>query len=261
MLPSSTDNPGDNDQAVLVYSSNRPNEKNEDRSSDDTFFVNGTIFRIVGVYDGHGGPWTSEYMSRALPGAIRQNIQDAAAAAAAAAAAEFSSIPKIMASSFEQVDRSILESAETIFAPVLSSTRYNIPFMRQRNDIAKKAAVEQMLQDQNHLDIVLRAKSGSTALVAYIDRTDIHVANVGDCRAVLARKDAHTQNLEIIPLSTDQDGHNPAEHARVTREHPKDKKDIFAGGRLFGMMPLTRCKAALSPFPNEYLSYFEKSGL
>ncbi|KAK8074901.1 hypothetical protein PG997_009564 [Apiospora hydei] len=226
------DNLGDNDQAVLVYSSNRPNEKNEDRNSDDTFFVNGALFRIVGVYDGHGGPWTSEYLSRALPGAIQQSIQDAGAAA--------SSIPNIMASSFEQVDRSIIESAETIFAPVLSSLRYNLPFTRQRNEIAKKAAVEEVLQTQSHLDTALRAKSGSTALVAYIDRTDIHVANVGDCRAVLARRDAHTRNLEAVPLSIDQDGHNSAEYTRVTREHPKDKKDIFAGSRLFGMMPLTR---------------------
>ncbi|KAK7962392.1 protein serine threonine phosphatase 2C [Apiospora aurea] len=165
MLPSAADNLGDNDQAVLVYSSSCPNEKNEDRS--------------------------------------------------------------------------IIESAETIFAPVLSSIRYNLPFTRQRNEIAKKAAVEEVLQDQNHLDTALRAKSGSTALVAYIDRTDIHVANVGDCRA-------------------DQDGYNPAEYTRVAREHPKDKKDIFAGGRLFGMMPLTRCKTAFTRPLLNIMSYFEK---
>ncbi|KAK8064951.1 protein phosphatase [Apiospora phragmitis] len=187
MLPSSADHLDNNDQAVLVYSSKRPNEKNEDRDSDDTFFVHGALFRIVGVYDGHGGPWTSEHISRALPGAIQENIQHAAAVSL--------SIPNILASSFEQVDRSIVEPVETIFTPVLSGIRYNLPFTRRRNDTAKKAVIEQMLQDQTQLETALRAKSGSTALVAYIDRTDIHVANVGDCRA---------------------------------------------GGRLFGMMPLTR---------------------
>lgn len=174
MSPSSQDNVDGKDQAVRVYSLNFPNEKNEDRQSYDTFLINGAIVSVVGVYDGHGGPWTSEYISQALPAAIQQYIQNTAAA--------YSSTPDILISSFQQVDRGIVEPVEAIFTPVLSSTRYNLPFARQRNDIAKKAVVEQMLQDQTRLELALRAKSGSTALVAYIDRTDIHVANLGDCR-------------------------------------------------------------------------------
>ncbi|KAK7914617.1 protein phosphatase 2C family protein [Apiospora marii] len=232
MLPTSQGNLNDKDQVVLVYSSSRPNEKNEDRQYDDTFLLNGAPVRVLGVYDGHGGPWTSEYISRALPATIQQHIENAATVS--------SWIPNILVSSFEQVDRGIVELAEAIVAPVLSSIRYNLPFARQRNDVAKKAAVEQMLQYQTRLELALRAKSGSTALVAYIDQTDIHVANLGDCRAVLARRDARAQDVKVIPLSIDQDGHNPVEYTRVRQEHPNDTMDPFTGGRLFGMMPLTR---------------------
>ncbi|KAK6820650.1 protein serine threonine phosphatase 2C [Apiospora arundinis] len=232
MSPSSIDISHESDQAILVYTSNLPNEKNEDRHSDDTFYAHNVPVRVLGVYDGHGGPWTSEYISHALPKVIKHNIQHARAGS--------SSIPDRLIRSFEQIDQEIVESVETRFAPVLSSTRYNIPFARQRNDRAKRSVVDLMLQDQNHLDMAMRAKAGSTALVACIDQTDIHVANVGDCRAVLARRDARTQKLSAIPLSIDQDGQNPGEYARVIREHPRDSRDPFVGGRLFGLMPLTR---------------------
>ncbi|KAK8122296.1 protein serine/threonine phosphatase 2C [Apiospora sp. TS-2023a] len=227
MLPSSQENLDDKDQAVLAYSSNCPNEKNEDRQSDDTFFVNGAPVRVLGVYDGHGGPWTSEYVIRALPVSIQQHIENVVPAS--------SSIPNILVTPFEQVDRGIVEPMEATFSPVLSTIRYNLPFARRRNDIAKKAVVEQMLQDQTLLELALRAKSGSTALIAYIDRTDIHVANLGDCRA---------------------NGHNPAEYARVRQEHPKDTNDPFTGGRLFGMMPLTRSFGD-SFYKATHLSYHE----
>lgn len=162
-------------QAGLVYSSNRPNDKNEDRQSDNTFFAQNVPIRVVGVYDGHGGPWTAEYIARALPKAIQLSIRHTKAGP--------SSIPDRLIHSFEQVDRDIVERLETTFAPVLSSTRYNLPFARQRNDRAKKTIVSQMLENKTHSDMALRAKAGSTALVACIDQTDIHVANVGDCRA------------------------------------------------------------------------------
>lgn len=175
MLPASQANLNDIDQELLIYSFNCPNEKNEDRHSDDTFFLNGVHVRVLGVYDGHGGPWTSEYISRALPAAIQQHVENAEAAS--------SSIPDALISPFKKVDGGIVKPVEAIFAPLLSSIRYNLPFSRQRNDIAKKAVIEQLLQDESRLELALRAKSGSTALVAYIDRTDIHVANLGDCRA------------------------------------------------------------------------------
>ncbi|KAK7985054.1 hypothetical protein PG996_005706 [Apiospora saccharicola] len=174
----------DKDHAVLAYSSNRPNEKNEDRQSDDSFLLNGAPVRVLGVYDGHGGPWTPEYVSHVLPAVIQQHIENAAAASP--------SIPGILISSFKQVDRNIVEPVEAKFAPVLPSTPYNLTFARRRNDIAKK------------------------------------------------KRDTRTQDLEVIPLSMDQDGNNPAEYARVRHEHAKDTNDPFTGGRLFGMMPLTR---------------------
>jgi serine/threonine protein phosphatase PrpC len=60
---------------------------------------------------------------------------------------------------------------------------------------------------------------------------------------VLGQINNETGHLQAVDLTRDQDGHNQAEYMRVLSEHPvKEHKDIFAGGRLFGETPVTRCE-------------------
>jgi serine/threonine protein phosphatase PrpC len=62
-------------------------------------------------------------------------------------------------------------------------------------------------------------------------------------RTVLGQINDETGRLQAVALTRDQDGHNQTECMRVLSEHPvKEHKDIFAGGRLFGETPVTRCK-------------------
>ena len=59
---------------------------------------------------------------------------------------------------------------------------------------------------------------------------------------VLGQISEESGHLQAVALTRDQDGHNQAEYIRVLSEHPvKEHKDIFAGGRLFGETPVTRC--------------------
>lgn len=52
-----------------------------------------------------------------------------------------------------------------------------------RTKARKQKAVDDLLEQSTLVDVVLRARAGSTALVAVIGPKYIHVANVGDCRA------------------------------------------------------------------------------
>jgi len=86
---------------------------------------------------------------------------------------------------------------------------------------------------------LIPALSGSCALVAAFDRESgkLHVANVGDSRAVLGRWDPISQRYVAKPLSVDQTGFNESEVSRIKAEHPGED-DILdpKTGRLLGLM-------------------------
>ncbi|KAJ8339908.1 hypothetical protein SKAU_G00345410 [Synaphobranchus kaupii] len=80
------------------------------------------------------------------------------------------------------------------------------------------------------------AFSGSTACVAHVDSEGVHVANVGDCRAVLgAREEDGTWSA--LPLSRDHNALNGAELARLRSGHPESEEaTVVEGDRLLGML-------------------------
>jgi serine/threonine protein phosphatase PrpC len=166
------------------------------------------------------------------------------------------SISTVLEKSFVDVDNSITGPLQQSFKSSLSWTKTNA---------RKQKAVDDLLEQNALVDLALRARAGSTALVTVIGPKYIHVANVGDCRAgknvfnrkklvnnysldshsptVLGQTNDETGRLQAMALTRDQDGHNQAEYMRVLSEHPvKEHKDIFAGGRLFGETPVTRCE-------------------
>jgi pyruvate dehydrogenase phosphatase len=78
--------------------------------------------------------------------------------------------------------------------------------------------------------------SGSCAVLALMDPISLtmHVACLGDCRAVLARRPATPgEEWETISLSVDQTGSNEAEKERIALQHPGETP--INNGRLLGM--------------------------
>lgn len=87
------------------------------------------------------------------------------------------------------------------------------------------------------LSAIAPALSGSCALLAAYDtsQSTLRVACVGDSRAVLGRRDGSSA-YATVPLSADQTGKNPAEHARLTALHPDEPKMLNRdSGRLLGL--------------------------
>ena len=96
-------------------------------------------------------------------------------------------------------------------------------------------------------DVIWPALTGSCAVVAYLDGSDLYVANTGDSRAVLGVRDKNG-GWSAKALTDDHQPSNPKEMERLVREHPGEEKTVAfrPGGRgplrvIGGMMP-SRCE-------------------
>uniref|UniRef100_A0A1A8NZT6 Putative pyruvate dehydrogenase phosphatase isoenzyme 2 n=1 Tax=Nothobranchius rachovii TaxID=451742 RepID=A0A1A8NZT6_9TELE len=83
------------------------------------------------------------------------------------------------------------------------------------------------------------AFAGCTACVAHVGMTGIHVANAGDCRAVLGVQN-EDGSWSALPLSRDHNSQSQAEVERIKAQHPPSERDtVITDGRLLGvLMPL-----------------------
>ncbi|MCL4135661.1 UNVERIFIED_CONTAM: hypothetical protein GTU68_014234 [Idotea baltica] len=82
------------------------------------------------------------------------------------------------------------------------------------------------------------AVSGSVACVAHVDGPHLHVANTGDCGALIGQvaEGPHT-GWAVKRLTKDHSWENPAEVRRVLSEHPKEEKPfVVHNQRLLGML-------------------------
>ncbi|KAK6186406.1 hypothetical protein SNE40_008447 [Patella caerulea] len=82
-------------------------------------------------------------------------------------------------------------------------------------------------------ELLTIAFAGAVACVAYIDGTDMFVANVGDCRAVLGVNKG-ADNWEAKELTQQHDANNESEVNRILKQHPNESNNVIKNGRLFG---------------------------
>jgi pyruvate dehydrogenase phosphatase len=131
--------------------------------------------------------------------------------------------------------RAILKYAqESLAAHEPGSVKQHLKdaFQRLDHDIIQEAIPSGHNKDFN-TDSLLSAMAGSCATLSYIDDTDLYVANLGDCRAVLG---VNTQDSEYVavPLSNTHDAHNASEIRRILDKHKNESSNIIKNYRLFG---------------------------
>ncbi|XP_028853936.1 pyruvate dehydrogenase [acetyl-transferring]-phosphatase 1, mitochondrial [Denticeps clupeoides] len=108
-------------------------------------------------------------------------------------------------------------------------------FKRLDNDISLEAQVD--FGDQFSHSTPLRvALSGCTACVVHIDGDNIHVANLGDSRAVLGVQE-EDGSWSALTITNDHNAQNPEEVQRVISEHPfGERKTVVKHDRLLGLL-------------------------
>lgn len=114
----------------------------------------------------------------------------------------------------------------------------DLAFRRLDTDISLEAQLP--LSDSLMKSTAIQvAFAGSTACVALVGPDAIHVANAGDCRAVLGVQE-EDGSWSALPLSSDHNSQNPTEVERIRAQHPPSERDtVLVDDRLLGMlMPL-----------------------
>lgn len=102
------------------------------------------------------------------------------------------------------------------------------------NDISTEAIeCEESIMNSKTISV---AMSGAVACIAHIDGSHLHIANVGDCRAVLGVLTEENTWL-AKQLTEDHTVENIKEVNRIKQEHPPCEKDtVIRQNRLLGQL-------------------------
>uniref|UniRef100_A0A8C8R9U6 Pyruvate dehyrogenase phosphatase catalytic subunit 2 n=1 Tax=Pelusios castaneus TaxID=367368 RepID=A0A8C8R9U6_9SAUR len=112
-------------------------------------------------------------------------------------------------------------------------------FKRLDSDISLEAQAP--LEDEVMRNTALQvAFSGATACVAHVESVHLHIANVGDCRAILGVQE-EDGTWSMLPLTRDHNAFNEIEIRRLKGEHPKSEEEtVVMSNRLLGILMPSR---------------------
>ena len=124
-------------------------------------------------------------------------------------------------------------SGDDVQLPSSIVEQLSTAFVRLDWDISQEALPSARAVDTDLLQV---AMSGACTCVAHINDSEIDVASVGDCRAVVGRLSANG-TWTALPLTVDQNVDNTAEVRRVLESHPKGEwSSIIKNDRLLGLL-------------------------
>ncbi|XP_026142902.1 pyruvate dehydrogenase [acetyl-transferring]-phosphatase 2, mitochondrial [Carassius auratus] len=241
---------------VLRFESNQlsANTPLEDRrSSTSCLQTRGMLF---GIFDGHGGHACAQVVSERLPYYIAVSMMSESVLEDLEAAMEtLRPVPPILQWYKHHNDYNYRESAalyidhlRVYWQELLASEEHgdgmrpadalSYAFQRLDTDLSLEAQVP-LANDLMRNTAIQAAFAGCTACVAYIGPQGVHVANAGDCRAVLGVQE-HDGSWSALPLTQDHNAANVAEVERVMQQHPaSERPTIIVDDRLLGvLMPL-----------------------
>ncbi|KAM6927118.1 pyruvate dehydrogenase [acetyl-transferring]-phosphatase 2, mitochondrial [Lycodopsis pacificus] len=242
--------------AVRRFESNQlaANTPNEDRRSAATCLQSkGMLF---GVFDGHGGWACAQAVSErllsytAVAMMSKQSLEELEKCMERGRA-----VPPILQWYKQHADFNYRESASlyidhlrVFWQELLDSEEQgegmspldalHYSFKRLDADISLEAQVP-YYNDLIKSTAIQVAFAGCTACVAHVCADWIHVANAGDCRAVVGVLE-EDGSWSALPLSQDHNTQNQAEVERIKTQHPPSERDtVVTDDRLLGiLMPL-----------------------
>ncbi|XP_013867799.1 pyruvate dehydrogenase [acetyl-transferring]-phosphatase 2, mitochondrial [Austrofundulus limnaeus] len=242
--------------AVRKFESNQlpANTPNEDRRSAATCLQSkGMLF---GVFDGHGGWACAQAVSERLLYYIAVAMMPKQSLAELERCMEHSRpVPPILQWHKHHADFNYRDSASlyinhlrVFWQELLDSEEHDAglsphdaldcAFKRLDTDISLEAQVP-LSNDLMKSTAIQVAFAGCTACVAHVGIDGIHVANAGDCRAVLGVQ-SEDGSWSALPLSRDHNSQNQAEVERIKAQHPPSEGNtVVTDDRLLGvLMPL-----------------------
>ncbi|MCI4379574.1 hypothetical protein PGIGA_G00229780 [Pangasianodon gigas] len=241
---------------VLKFESNQlaANSPLEDRRCSATCLQ--TRGMLFGVFDGHGGHACAQVVSERLPYYVSVAMMSESSLEDLEASMEtVRPVPPILQWYKHHNDHNYRESAalyvnhlRVFWQELLASEEHgdgmkpsdalSYAFQRLDTDLSLEAQVP-LASDLMRNTAVQAAFAGCTACLAHVGPEGIHVANAGDCRAVLGVQESDG-SWSALPLSRDHNTINAAEVERVLSQHPaSERQTVLVDDRLLGvLMPL-----------------------
>ncbi|XP_053127377.1 pyruvate dehydrogenase [acetyl-transferring]-phosphatase 2, mitochondrial [Hemicordylus capensis] len=247
---------GKNPSSVLKFESNHlaANAPSEDRRSAAACLK--TRGMMFGVFDGHAGFACAQSVSERLFFYIavsllsQQTLEDIEFA--------MESMKPVLPllqwykhpndSFFQEVASLYLEKLRVYWQDLLNldmesalSVEEALIYAFKRLDSDISLEVQAPSENELIRNIALQvAFSGATACVAHVDSVHLHVANAGDCRAIVGVQN-EDGTWSALPLTRDHNAFNKMEISRLKREHPTSEEDsLIVNNRLLGVLMPSR---------------------
>ncbi|KAI0303292.1 phosphatase 2C-like domain-containing protein [Multifurca ochricompacta] len=211
----------------------------QDRFVAQQLDVHGQKWTFTGVFDGHLGDATVEHTAYHLPIIVKQSLQKVITGPASPAPGP-ELIRNILSNAITSFDDAIAGDVLKLFPGGLTS-------LENRTDEEIQAVVNDFDGPNGGGGGANYQKAklclyGTTALFALVDpaHENLWVANLGDCEAVLVTPGTDGRLARHEVLNVLHNGSNPAEIARVRRDHPGEPESVL-NGRVLGTIAPFRC--------------------
>lgn len=236
--------------SVKSYDSNQLASNNpieDTRSEARCLYTTGMLF---GVFDGHGGGSCAQVVAKRLfqyiaacllpPDLLKQYLQSLEKSETAELIESYNDkvefvdeLRNLYLSHFKEFLSDLLQESDCRKDFVMSEALSKV-FLRVDDDLCREA-----LPDANgrvNSKTLGVAMSGAVACVAHVDGPHLHVANVGDCQAVLGvLSELNTWTARKLTLEHNSD--NRPEVERILAEHPSNERDtVIKMDRLLGQL-------------------------
>ncbi|KAL1759393.1 phosphatase 2C-like domain-containing protein [Schizophyllum commune] len=204
-------------------------EKSQDRVVVEDVEIGGEVWRLRCIFDGHAGHAAVDYIQKAITPTLRTRL----AALDASPTTPDAAISAALSDTLLAIDDAIGTEGRALFPSDLDSLS-DAQILAIADDHKNGGS------GANH-EKLLRAKSGSTALVALVDPAGerLWVASLGDCTAALCTRQEKGGPWTVERLSANHNGIEPDEAARVRAEHPGEEGAML-NNRVLGTIAVTR---------------------
>ncbi|KAK7438405.1 hypothetical protein VKT23_018018 [Stygiomarasmius scandens] len=209
-----------------------PTTRTQDRYVVKQLKINGRLWSLTGVFDGHLGDVTVEHVSYHLPIIIGEFLQNGFDNEPSRLT-DPSFISQCFSSSIVAFDDAIAGDVLDLFG--------GIDGLADFSDEQIRHVINDHHRGGENWRKARLNMYGTTALVALIDpdHDNLWVANLGDCQAVLVSPKG-TNEWDISLLTTDHNGNNDTEIERVRRQHPNEPECVI-DRRVLGALAPFRC--------------------
>ncbi|KAG1899987.1 phosphatase 2C-like domain-containing protein [Suillus fuscotomentosus] len=205
----------------------------QDRYAVQQIHIQGRVWTLSAVFDGHLGSHTVEHVAHHMPIIVREHLE-----LITQKHGDRVVPPPLIADMFAMAIRAF---DDAIANDVLELFPGGLSSLSRLSDLQIQEVLDDQLSGGQNYTKARLCLYGTTALVALVDpdHRNLWLANLGDCQGLMVSEtDQKAWNVEVLTRS--HNGENPLEVQRVINEHPGEPECIL-DGRVLGAIAPFRC--------------------